>query len=131
MVRIGSVPANEVVERHALARDAGGGDAAFMQGSKHLRVVGWLVQMGVLALDVEQDNSHARGPGFLDQAGTVVDFPPPVVPRMAVWRGKTSFLSEGMLTMTLSWPTTRPRRMSPAARNTFAASVSLSTMTGL
>jgi hypothetical protein len=26
----------------------------------------------------------------------VVDLPPPVVPRMAVWRGRTDFSSDGM-----------------------------------
>ena len=33
---------------------------------------------------------------------TVVDLPPPVVPRTAVWRGSTSFLSDGIPTATFS-----------------------------
>ncbi len=62
---------------------------------------------------------------------TVVDLPPPVVPRIAVCRGNTAFACDGTPTSTPWWPTARPSRTSPPHFSTFAASASSSTNTGL
>jgi hypothetical protein len=55
---VGRLPAGQVVEGDAVGRDAGRRQAALGQGGPHLRLVGRLVQVRVLALDVEQDDSQ-------------------------------------------------------------------------
>jgi hypothetical protein len=62
---------------------------------------------------------------------TVVDFPPPVVPMMPVWRGSTDFLSVGIATTMSSCPTTKPTRASPPTFSTREVSVALRGKTGL